>query len=210
MNYDPVILLAAGNSTRVGIPKALVKLNEKFWLHEQLDRLSAVGISQVFLVLGFHGREIQDALKQLNPKISTSRTQIKIVWNPRPERGAFSSLQTGIRETFQNPGTQGCYILPIDVPVAPEETWTKIKKGTEEAVDSLVTIPTYSEKGGHPVWLKKDFAMPLTAIPTENTDARLDLQIRNLDASDVLRVPVTSKEVSLNLNTLDEFREYFR
>jgi len=75
------IILAAGRGTRLGnitknIPKCLLKIGEKTLLDYQIDSLIHEGIKEIFLVVGYKRKEIEEHLKN-----KYSQIDIKIIKN---------------------------------------------------------------------------------------------------------------------------------
>ena len=89
LNSD-IIILAAGDSNRMGSPKALLKLREKTLLELSLETLSGIS-GKPILVLGNHAKQILGAIPHLDKKTT-------LVINPNPKRGQFSSLQLALKE----------------------------------------------------------------------------------------------------------------
>src|SRR4051812_26917789 len=90
----PVILLAGGNSSRMGVPKGLIEMNGRTWLENQIERLSQCGLREIIVVLGYHAEKYRERLPWLG-------TRLPSVENAQPEFGPFSSITTGIKQAFE-------------------------------------------------------------------------------------------------------------
>lgn len=82
-----IIVLAAGNSTRLGQPKQLVRLGGRPALHVVVSRAVAVAGSNVTVVLGAHATDITPLV---------SKTSASWVLNRDWDEGIASSIRTGI------------------------------------------------------------------------------------------------------------------
>lgn len=192
MKTHPVIVLAAGRSSRAGMPKGLIDVNGRPWLEHQLDALKHHGLKSVLLVLGHHAEAYRPVLESRHARF---------VVNPAPDRGPFSSLQTGLAAL---PHGSAAWVLPLDVPCPSEEVWQLLqRKGAEAPVDAV--IPTYQGRGGHPVLLSAGMVEKLLKLPADHPDSRLDHQLHQLPLDRICRAEVKDPRVLDNLNTTEDF-----
>jgi molybdenum cofactor cytidylyltransferase len=190
----PVILLAAGKSSRLGSPKGLFEFRGKPWLAWQLDELHGAGIRKVHLVLG-HFREIYLEAKPWRK----SPLQPEIVINSRPERGQFSSFHAAIPNLF---GKTAAFLLPIDVPCPKAAVWRALQETMKSSPTQVdVCIPSLAGTRGHPVLLSSRFLEEMERVDPESDLARLDLQIRKLSPGSAREVVVEDARIKMNMNT---------
>lgn len=187
------IILAAGASTRMGIDKPLLRFpSGKSLLEDQVERLAAAGIKNIYVVIGHHADQIKSALTNLNVKWIENRS-----W----QSGSFSSLQTGIKNI---PDIEsGVLVLPIDAAgISPSTIKDTASKGltTKKPVVSL-----YDKQKGHPVYLEKKICL---TILTAKSDTRLDLILE--DEKDLLTLQTSDANVLKNINTPEEWKQFIR
>jgi len=197
MERHPVIVLAAGKSSRAGMPKGLIDVDGRPWLEHQLDALRRNGLRNIVVVLGHHAERYLPILEQRSVRHAT---------NPAPDRGPFSSLQVGLAAL--NPGSSA-WVLPLDVPCPSREVWMALQQKFADD-SSEVVLPTYGGRGGHPVLLSSSMVQALAALPVDHPDSRLDRQIHALSADRVGRVEVKDPRVLDNLNTAEDFARHGR
>jgi len=190
-----VVLLAAGRSSRMGEPKGLVVVDGRPWLSCQLD---AVRDRPVVLVLGYDAERYLAALPGL------PRAGVVLAVNQAPERGPFSSLQTGLG--CVTPGA-AAFVLPIDVPAASAEVWSALERTLASDPALEAAVPAYGQGteagGGHPVLLAPAFVAALVDRPVES---RLDHELAASSAAGrVARVAVADPRVRLNLNAPEDW-----
>lgn len=185
----PLILLCGGASARMGTPKGLLEINGRPWILEQTQQFRAAGGNEVVVVLGFNANQYRAALGVAK--------DVTIVVNEHPEHGQFSSLQTGCNALTRKKTAAFC--LPVDVPAPKSTTWKMLTKTLAGEID--VCIPTWKDRGGHPVLLSARLIKKLLTIPLGADDARLDRQIHQLPRDRVARIPVDDERVVMNINT---------
>jgi molybdenum cofactor cytidylyltransferase len=207
----PLILLAGGQSSRMGTPKGLIDFKGRSWLLEQLARFKNAGGTRAILTLGYHLEAYFEKIPWLTDtrKRPSCRLGLKIstVINPHPEKGQFSSLLAA----FASPLLQaapGVFVLPIDVPGPDREVYELLFEAFADPLS--VVIPRYHSRGGHPVLLSAPFMATLSTISPEAAEARLDVQIRHLPTGRMVQVPVDDPQVCLNINSKVDFRDYFQ
>jgi nicotine blue oxidoreductase len=198
----PVVVLAAGQGSRVGMPKGLVTVGGKPWLALQLTALATCGVRDVAVVLGHDVEEHQNAMALLG----ATGLRVRTVLNARPELGPFSSLQAGL--AMLPPGS-AAYILPVDVPCPRPEVWGALAEALARcagdpklANECDAAVPVHGGRGGHPVLCSDRFLARLRGLSPADPDARLDAQLR---AAAVARVPVDDARVRIDLNTPEDW-----
>jgi molybdenum cofactor cytidylyltransferase len=199
----PVILLAGGQSSRMGEPKGLVSVRGKSWLELQLEALAAAGVKSAVVVLG-HGADAYRAkLPWLRDAgVVRGGVALSVVANPKPELGQFSSLQIGVRQVLAVPAA---FVLPIDVPAAEPFVWSSLVSALTGAV--RVCIPELGERGGHPVLLSQSFIQELAVALPDTPESRLDAWIHREPLSRVARVAVTDRRVTMNMNEPADWKQ---
>ncbi len=89
------VILAAGESKRLGQPKQLLDFKGKTFIENVIEETVIVGLSPIIVVLGFESEKIQEKLDKYSSKI-------KIVINHEWETGQSSSLRVAIPSLFKN------------------------------------------------------------------------------------------------------------
>lgn len=202
----PVIMLAAGASSRMGIPKGLLQINGEPWIRCQLRKvLSLDCVSEVIVVLGYYSSEYLNVLmtwKEMNGSTLA-------VINENPERGSFSSLKTGIEHLLQTINSERAFMLPLDVPCPEPNTWREIVVVANTVRTCQAVTPVYKDHGGHPVCLSSEFMHSLASVDIASADARLDRQITAIGEG-AKRVAVDDPFVSFNINTQEDWSRFLK
>lgn len=101
-----IVILAAGNSSRLGRPKQLLKFKEKSLLENVISKASKIKNAIVVVVFGSNHELIQNEI---------SNTAIEKVFNPEWESGISSSIVKGLSKLLElNPDCQKCIFTVCD------------------------------------------------------------------------------------------------
>lgn len=155
MNNIPIVLLAAGASSRMGQPKPLLPWGEKTLIEHQLNSLLETG-SPVVVVLGNQAENIIPILKDL---------PVKFTINENWERGMGTSIAAGVKFVkLQFPSSNGVLITLIDQPLISTDHLIKII--TNFQADNQQIIVSQAESGwqGVPVLFNRCYFDELTKL----------------------------------------------
>src|SRR5579863_8209002 len=147
------LILAAGESSRMGRDKALLTYRGSTFLEHIVETLRNAGLEQITVVLGHHACEIQRALK-------LPGTQVVV--NQDYHLGQTSSLQAGLRALDQQ--EVHCILLClVDHPAVSVDVVKKLIAAFNQS-GAPVVIPTYRGQCGHPVLLGRQLFAQLLAL----------------------------------------------
>jgi molybdenum cofactor cytidylyltransferase len=191
----PGIVLAAGDSRRMGSPKALLPTPEgRFFLERILETLAAADVSPVVAVLGRDHDAIVFALEE-------SRGPMPLVArNPDPSKGQLSSLWIGM-DRVVTPATEGLLVTLVDVPAVAASTVRQVVSAWRETRKPIVR-PAIGSRHGHPVVFDK-------ALFDELRQADLATGAKSVVRAherDILNVPVDDEGCLADVDTPDDFR----
>ena len=190
------LLLAAGESRRMGQLKALLPWQGTTLLSHQLAALEAAGVDRIMVVLGHRAAELQEVLQ------SERESHPNVAWvvNPDYLQGKTTSLKAGLR-ALPPPNPQTLLLLNVDQPRRPE-TLDYLRR-QHQAAAARITIPTYRGKGGHPVLLDAALMYELLDITEETQGLRAVMQRHQ---AYIQRVEMDTPEVRWDLNTPEQYR----
>jgi molybdenum cofactor cytidylyltransferase len=139
------IVLAAGGSTRMGRPKALLPDGDGRPFVARLARtFLAAGIDEIVIVTGAVHDAVVEALKHDGVPVMP-----RVVPNDDPARGQLSSLWVGL-DAAQRPDLDAVLMTLVDVPmVRPATVRAVIDAWRQERPP--IARPAIGERHGHPV-----------------------------------------------------------
>jgi molybdenum cofactor cytidylyltransferase len=134
------VVLAAGESSRMGTDKALLGYNHSTFLETILNTVAQAAIERVAVVLGHHAEEIRRSLDLRGAEV---------VINPNYRLGQTSSLQMGL-QALENPEPKAILLCLVDHPAVSAQT---VRRLCDAFIESRapVVIPTHQGRRGHPV-----------------------------------------------------------
>ena len=138
------IVLAAGQSTRMGQPKALLPCPPagRTFVTQIIHVLREGGVDTIAVI----GRVNDPDLRR---EIAAAVPPVCYVENPSPELGQLSSVLAGVAFAEAQEAA-GILVLPVDMPLIRPET-VRAALGAFAAGDEPVLRATYQGGHGHPV-----------------------------------------------------------
>jgi molybdenum cofactor cytidylyltransferase len=193
------VILSAGESSRMGSPKALIPLGRSTFLGHLLEVVqqskkndeSSKEIGCTRVVLGAHTREITEKIPLDNSAI---------VLNPQWQQGQLSSIKEAIR-SLKEVQTDGIILFLVDHPLVSAELVGELVRQFYVSGRAIV-LPKFRGKRGHPVIFASRLYAELLAAPDEQ-GARAVVWAH---PDEVLEVPTAEEGVVLNLNDPETLR----
>jgi len=140
------ILLAAGESKRMGITKQILKFGKNTILEYTINNLVNSKIDEIILVLGYKAKEIKK-------QVSTDYDNLIITVNSDFRNGMSSSIKQGIRSI--NPEAKAALIVLGDQPLISSEIINLVIDSYNEK-DVGIVAPIFKGIIGHPVCFNLD------------------------------------------------------
>ncbi|HVA65001.1 MAG TPA: nucleotidyltransferase family protein [Terriglobales bacterium] len=190
------VILAAGESSRMGTDKALLP-----WPpgegHPSLLAAACLALApHTDAVIVVAGRNA-DLLRPL-----AAAYNAHLVVNPAPERGQFSSLQVGLRAALAR-GSEAALITPVDSPPPSPATLARLRDALPPAIARGVwaLAPEHDGRHGHP--LVASFAF-IEAVRDARADSNASALLRaHPQRLEYLSVP--DALVGAELNTPEQY-----
>ena len=173
------IILAAGESRRMGRLKALLPFGETTVIEQVIQSLLHAELAAVTVVLGHRAADIAAVIHPW---------PVHMLHNPDYRHGMTTSVQVALRDITPIPDA---YLLAlVDQPhIAPElirqllTAFVRMAKG--------MVIPTYHGKRGHPIILATRYRQDILAL---GPDQGLHLVTRG-HPDDTLEIPVDTDDI---------------
>ncbi len=184
------LLMAAGESTRMGSPKQLLAWDGGTLIEYQVRQLKEAGTDHIVVVLGHLADQIRESLTGLD---------VDVVINGIYKEGRASSVRAGAQSLKE--GTEAVIIISVDQP-RPSSIIKKVMEAHKSA-KSLITIPAFRGKRGHPTVFAGQLIGELSRVTEENLGLR---EVVTRHSDEVATVEVDSPLVIEDLNTPEDYQ----
>lgn len=143
MNNLACLILAAGDSSRMGEPKALLQYRGTTFL-SHVYAAAKNHAAPLVLVTGAHTAAIKKQLP--GPGIT-------VAVNEHPEGGMISSVRVGLRALPEN--ITGVFIALVDQPFVTADVFAALASEHAKTPDHVIIARYMGKKRGHPIILPK-------------------------------------------------------
>jgi CTP:molybdopterin cytidylyltransferase MocA len=149
------LILAGGESRRMGSPKALLEFGGETFL-DRLILILGQSCSPVIVVLGHEPHRIKAGLSYAD--------LASFVTNLDYTRGQLSSLQCGLAAVPAPAG--GVMFTPVDHPAVRPSTVARIaRRFRERSPQEFLVVPRFEGRRGHPVCVSRSLIPEFLALP---------------------------------------------
>ncbi len=197
------VILAAGFSTRMGRDKALLP-----WPPV------AEGVPAVNTFLGAWIDLLQQHTDLVIVVAGRNREQILpiiyehaafLVENDRPERGQFSSIQTGLQDVL-NRGRDAAVIALVDRPPVVPGTIRELKHTLLSSSPDVWAVAPEIRRGeelvhGHPIVAAREMITAFLSAPADSTARDVEHQHQQ----HIRYVPIDDPRIALNIDTPEDY-----
>ena len=184
------IVLAAGESRRMGAQKLLLPFGGKTVIAHVVDELLRSDIDAVYVVVGHEGNRITEEL---------SGRSVTIVTNPNYKLGMLSSVRCGLQALPQK--CEKVLVALGDQPAITSELVNQIVQSSS-TTDKGILVPLYRGKRGHPILFSTRYRDEIMTS-FDNVGLRGLLQAH---PDDILELTVSTPAVLSDIDSPDDYR----
>jgi molybdenum cofactor cytidylyltransferase len=192
------IILAAGNSTRMGTPKALLETSDgQLFVSRIVRTWHAVDVREVVVVTGRDHDAIAAGLARdgfVTPPL--------IVQNMDPSRGQLSSLLVGLEAAASS---DGVLMTLVDSPLATRETVAAVIDQWRRSRAPIVR-PAIGDTHGHPVLFDRVLFDELRRAP-QNVGAKAVVRAHERE---IVNVQVSDEGCVVDFDTPLDYERYLK
>jgi molybdenum cofactor cytidylyltransferase len=186
-----VVILAAGDSNRMGSPKALLTVRDgRVFVAAIVRAFAAAELRDIVVVTGRDHDRIAAALTADSPPVFP-----RLARNPDPARGQLSSLWVGMDAAI-GPATEGLIVTLVDVPLVEPATIRQVSAVWQKTRAPIVR-PAIGDQHGHPVVFDRAVFDELRRAPM----AAGAKAVVRAHAEEVVNVPVTDEGCLVDVDT---------
>lgn len=185
------IVLAAGESKRMGRTKQLLSFGSSTILEHVVDSLLRSKIEELVLVLGHESGRI---------KARFEGAPVKVALNPDYKQGMSTSIICGIRAASVE--SQACLIALGDQPLIRSEVVNSLVSAYNERGKGIV-VPVYEGMAGHPVIFDLKYRDQLLSLTGDNGGKT----VVNAFPDDVYQVNVDTASVIYDIDRWEDYQQ---
>jgi len=187
------IILAAGESKRMGQPKMLLPWENEVVITRVISIFKNVGVDDILVITGGAREQVEDA---------TSGYGVNTIFNKDfGKEEMLSSIQCGLREITDQ--TQAVLIGLGDQPQVQERS-VRMVCDTFREIKSNIVIPSFKMRRGHP-WL---VGRALWNDLLEMKSPQSPRDYLNAHANDIHYIDVNDPGILADLDTPEEYKKW--
>ncbi|MDO9261767.1 MAG: nucleotidyltransferase family protein [Flavobacteriaceae bacterium] len=191
MNEIWGIILAAGESKRMGFPKMLLKFNGITMIETVIQNVINADIDNTIVVLGANSQTLTELLTKSN---------VKYCFNNNYKEGMLSSVKCGFKNLPSD--LKAVLVFLGDQPFITSNVINKVIDAHKFSGKGIV-IPIYQKKRGHPILIDKKYTEAIHKLDVE-TGLR---SLTYLFADDVLEVDTDDSGILRDFDTYEDYIE---
>ena len=184
------LVLAAGESVRMGRPKALLPWEGGTLIEFQAGQLLAGGIERVILVVGHEAEAVR--------RVASPLARTTIVLNQDYARGRASSVRAGMEATPAD--ADALMVLAVDQP-RPAALIAHLRQAHETS-GALITVPALGGRHGHPTIFSRELFPEMRDVREETQGLRA-VRHRHRERTQV--VEMATRAPLIDVNTPGEY-----
>jgi molybdenum cofactor cytidylyltransferase len=187
------VVLAAGESRRMGRPKMLLPWEETTVIGQVVSTLLTAGIDDVVVVTGALQEQIVALLDGL---------AARVVLNPDYANGEMArSLQVGIEGL--NPSCKATLVVLGDQPQMETKTVLLVLAAYQQDNHSII-VPSFERRRGHPWLVDRSLWGKFLALSSPNTMR----DFLDAHSQKIFYLPVNSKTIFSDLDTPEDYARF--
>ena len=192
------IILAAGESKRMGQQKLLMSWGKVSVIQHVISVFAKAGVDEIVVVTGSHREEVEANLSQLKKDYP-----VRSLFNEDFATGdMLSSIQCGLRALTPKPEDAALIALG-DQPQVREGSVRRVCKTFEETGSPLV-VPSYHMRRGHPWLVARSLWDAILALRNPQTPR----DFLNSHADEIKYVEVDDEGILADLDTPEQYRAH--
>ena len=190
------VVLSAGESSRMGRPKALLPIEGETFIGRIVASLKQTQVGKIVVVLGHNSDLLAAAIRPL---------AVEILINPNYQLGQLSSLQVAVRNLLPDADCDGMLVHLVDHPYIDASLVDRMIQQFYESKKDIV-VPRCRGKRGHPVLFSR-------ALFGELLDAPIDQGAKavvNAHGNGTLEIDTDEKGITVDIDTPELYRQHVK
>jgi molybdenum cofactor cytidylyltransferase len=185
------VILAAGESKRMGLPKMLLTFSGRTMIEKVITNVSESKIDKIIVVLGAY----REALVEL-----ISKLPVKYCYNDNYKKGMLSSVQCGFRNLPSD--FKAVLVFQGDQPLITSNAINEVIEAYLSSGKGIV-IPVFKDLRGHPILIDIKYRDEIKRL---NPDQGLRSLVC-MFSDDVLEVDTNESGILTDFDTYEQYKK---
>jgi molybdenum cofactor cytidylyltransferase len=190
------VILSAGESSRMGSPKALLPIGGQTFIERIVEALKQAQVGKIVIVLGHNAAELKPRIEHLSAEILT---------NPDYKLGQLSSLQVAVRSLRLHADCDGMLVHLVDHPYLKAALVDQMIQGFYDS-KQLIVVPRCGGKRGHPVIFSRELFDELLCAPTDQGAKA----VVNAHRGETLEIETNEAGIAVDIDTPELYRQHVK
>jgi molybdenum cofactor cytidylyltransferase len=190
------VVLSAGESSRMGRPKALLPIEGETFIGRIVGSLKRTQVGKILVVLGHNAGPLAVAIGAL---------PVEILINPNYQLGQLSSLQVAVRTLLPDPDCDGMLVHLVDHPYIDASLVDRMIRQFYESKKDIV-VPRCRGKRGHPVLFSRRLFGALLDAPMDQGAKA----VVNAHGDATLEIETDEEGITVDIDTPELYRQHVK
>ncbi len=190
------VVLSAGESSRMGRPKALLPIEGETFIGRIVASLKQTQVGRIIVVLGHNSDQLAAAIRPL---------RVEILINPNYQLGQLSSLQVAVRSLLPDADCDGMLVHLVDHPYIDASLVDRMIQQFYESKKDIV-VPRCRGKRGHPVLFSRRLFGELLDAPMDQGAKA----VVNAHGDATLEMETDEEGITVDIDTPELYRQHVK
>jgi molybdenum cofactor cytidylyltransferase len=190
------VVLSAGESSRMGWPKALLPIDGQTFIERIVAALKQAKLGKIIVILGHNAPELLKRIAHL---------PVETLINADYKRGQLSSLQLAVRYLQADLDCSGILVHLVDHPyLNPVLVEEMIRRFDERK--SKIIVPKFPGKRGHPVIFSRELFPELLSAPIDEGAKA----VVSAHRAETLEIDTEEEGIAVDIDTPELYEQHVR
>jgi len=190
------VILSAGESSRMGRPKALLPIDGQTFIEKIVGALRQAGLENIVVILGHNAEAMRQKIAHL---------PVTLVVNPDYKAGQLSSLQVAVRHLATDENCRAMLVHLVDHPYIDAGLVNLLIRRFEDS-GKPIAVPRFHGKRGHPVIFARSLFDELLNAPIDQGAKA----VVNAHRNETLEIDTEDEGITLDIDTPELYRQHVK
>ncbi len=193
------VILSAGESSRMGRPKALLPIDGVRFIEKIAAALKSTRVGGIVAVLGHNAEEMRQKISDL---------PVEVIVNPDYKQGQLSSLAAAIRSIQSSQSSNrvdGMLVHLVDHPYI-NAALVNLMIDRFYETKKLIVVPRYRGRRGHPVIFSSSLFAELLTAPVDQGAKT----VVHAHRDQTLEIDTEDEGVTIDIDTPEEYQQHVK